>query len=797
MQFVFPTLTLGFLLVLVPLLVHLINLVRHRRQAWAAMDFLLESYKKHRRWVLLKQWLLLLCRMAAMAALVAMLAGWISSSRLLSILGKQVTHHYVLLDDSYSMNDGIQGETAYDSALQAIDALVKQTARDNGEHRLTLVRWSRSGRSNSDGVGTTNAAADFMATSIPSTADKFLDRLKTTQPTGLELSPLASLQMVRPLLESSRGEQANIYIVSDFRKNQWERPEDIRAAMQPLSAAGADIQLIDCVRTEHENLAITSLQPEQEVWAAGVPLFIEVQVRNYGSQSARNVLLKPRTIEYAAGQVRPASDKAYSGTITELPPEVIDEIDPGEVVMRRFQVLLNSAGQHVIEVRLPDDSVPTDNVRTCTLPLTEGQKVLVIDGDAKRTNAFFLEAALNPGTNARTGLTIDIRNESFLRDESPETLLNYSSIFLLDIPRLDDQAIASLERFCQAGGGLCMFVGDNTDKNFFNKTLYRNGDGLVPYEILDAQVLPAAPADEDLADIVANDHPLWGPAATAGSPFQLVRIQRFRKTLANSSTQGNEKIGDGASAATTTRNAVQIAAKVRTGEPLIVDKPFGQGRVITVFTSLVPNWSTWAQHPTFVVFALRSVGYLGSFRRPVVGEPVGTSWKEEVSLQSYLPEIEFLIPTGASENKIPLKIPLKSNSSKENGSQSLNIGTATLSPYETDLSEELVHRLLSPGLIEAWKTDITGNPEVNNRAFYAPASEGNLSKPTTSALISALRPVKVRHRFADTISSSIVASGLVNRDTLLMGLLIALLVAEQALAYAASFHPPMKSGAAK
>ena len=93
MQFVFPTLTLGFLLVLVPLLVHLINLVRHRRQAWAAMDFLLESYKKHRRWVLLKQWLLLLCRMAAMAALVAMLAGWISSSRLLSILGKQITHH--------------------------------------------------------------------------------------------------------------------------------------------------------------------------------------------------------------------------------------------------------------------------------------------------------------------------------------------------------------------------------------------------------------------------------------------------------------------------------------------------------------------------------------------------------------------------------------------------------------------------------------------------------------------------------------------------------------------------------
>jgi len=60
MQFVFQPLVFGFLLVLVPLLVHLINLIRHRKQPWAAMDFLLESYKKHRRWVLLKQWLLLL-----------------------------------------------------------------------------------------------------------------------------------------------------------------------------------------------------------------------------------------------------------------------------------------------------------------------------------------------------------------------------------------------------------------------------------------------------------------------------------------------------------------------------------------------------------------------------------------------------------------------------------------------------------------------------------------------------------------------------------------------------------------
>ena len=49
MQFLFQPLTWGFLLAAVPVLVHLINMLRHRKQSWAAMDFLMASYRKHRR----------------------------------------------------------------------------------------------------------------------------------------------------------------------------------------------------------------------------------------------------------------------------------------------------------------------------------------------------------------------------------------------------------------------------------------------------------------------------------------------------------------------------------------------------------------------------------------------------------------------------------------------------------------------------------------------------------------------------------------------------------------------------
>ncbi len=75
MQFLYPALTVGFFLALLPLLIHLINMMRHRRVKWAAMEFLLQSYKKHRKWVWLKQLLLLLARMAAVALIVAMLSS--------------------------------------------------------------------------------------------------------------------------------------------------------------------------------------------------------------------------------------------------------------------------------------------------------------------------------------------------------------------------------------------------------------------------------------------------------------------------------------------------------------------------------------------------------------------------------------------------------------------------------------------------------------------------------------------------------------------------------------------------
>src|SRR4051812_7532186 len=118
--FVNPALLWGLGLLAVPILIHLINLWRHRPVQWAAMEFLLESQKKNRRWIVLRQLLLLLARMAAIAALVLVLAQPLLGNRWGAALGGSRTHHVILLDDSFSMSDRWGDTSAFARGKQAI-----------------------------------------------------------------------------------------------------------------------------------------------------------------------------------------------------------------------------------------------------------------------------------------------------------------------------------------------------------------------------------------------------------------------------------------------------------------------------------------------------------------------------------------------------------------------------------------------------------------------------------------------------------------------------------------------------
>ena len=147
MSFLFPTLlTIGLPLIGVPILIHLINLRRQQRIKWAAMQFLLESQRRNRRWILLKQLLLLAARMGVIALLVLMLAHLVLRNEWMSLLGRGTTHHVVLLDDSYSMSDRWNETTALNEGKRAVQAIVDQASQQSDTQLVTLLRFSEAAR---------------------------------------------------------------------------------------------------------------------------------------------------------------------------------------------------------------------------------------------------------------------------------------------------------------------------------------------------------------------------------------------------------------------------------------------------------------------------------------------------------------------------------------------------------------------------------------------------------------------------------------------------------------------------
>ena len=224
MSFLFPILlAIGLPLVAVPILIHLINLRRQQRIRWAAMQFLLESQRRNRRWILLKQLLLLATRMGLIAVLVLMLAHLVLRNEWLSLLGRGTTHHLVLLDDSYSMSDRWDDTSAFDEGKRAVQAIVDQavaTIRYAARHAAAVLR---------SGPALGRRQPKVFAEPIN---DTFRSRLESLlagwEASQTDVGPADALKAVPRLPLADNEQTLIVYLVSDFRARQFASATEIR-----------------------------------------------------------------------------------------------------------------------------------------------------------------------------------------------------------------------------------------------------------------------------------------------------------------------------------------------------------------------------------------------------------------------------------------------------------------------------------------------------------------------------------------------------------------------------------------
>ncbi len=739
-SFLHPTLfwTLGLPslgVVALPVLIHLINMMRHRRVEWAAMEFLLVSQKKNRTWVLLKQLLLMLLRMAAVAAVVLLVAQPVLQNRWGNLLGGTRTHHIILLDDSFSMSDRWEDTSAFAEAKRVVERIGTDAVREVNPQTFTLLRFSRVGRAQR------SAAPDFTKQPVNAQfADQLGELLGKIKVTQTSAEPKPAVQAIAQLLGENDGDRRVVYVISDFRTRQWEHPADLRAEMLRLDEAGAEIRLVNCVDRARPNLAIVSLAPTEGVRAAGVPWFMEAAVQNFGTAPARDVTV----VLSEDGHGRP------SITMAEIPP--------GKVVKERFLVNFPQAGHHEITARLESDAVSADNFRYCSIELPSDVPVLLVDGDTEALDARYLSWALAPGSPVKTGLRPQIETPRFL---SQKPLGGYAVVNLMNIERLDSSAVDALEKYVAAGGGLTFFLGERSQAKYFNDVLYRDGKGLFPVPLAkQAELL--VDRLEPAPDVQVDEHFIFRIFAAKRNTFlQTVTVERYFAV-----PEGWRPPAD---------STVRVAAHLRNGAPLMVERRFGKGRVTAFLTTAAPTWNNWARNPSFVVVLQDLQAYLSE--RPATDQArlVGAPLELSLDPATYQSQVRFTSPAEGD-----------AATNAANAVRTAD-GMLTASLADTDQS----------GFYEARLTRNDGAVETRRYAVNVDPAEGDLAALNAEQLASRLEGVKYKYEQAAAFQSAASEIAGYNLSEALLYALVLLLLGEQILAWSASYHTSLRRHSAQ
>jgi hypothetical protein len=725
----------GLPLVAAPVLIHLINLLRHRRVRWAAMELLVASQKKYKTRILLRQLLLLALRTAAVAGIVLALAQPRWRSALGSLFGGGRLH-LLLVDDSLSMDDRAgagdrpEGEAAaFDRGRRVAERIAADTAARGDE--LAVGMFSR-----------VAAAGDLSSWIVPrqrlgpDAVAGIREAIGRARRTWLATGPRAALDRAAAVATEAGPGGCTLWLASDFRLRDWA-DEEAAAALRRLAEAGAAIRLVDCAvdpAADAVNLSITRLEAVGGVPATGVTVPLEVEVRNDGPGPARDVQLDLR------------EDGASRAGLQ------LTEIPPGQSVVRRFDVRFATPGGHVVEARLPPDRLPADDVRSCAVEVVDRVDVLLVAdeaaGSGPGSDAFFVATALAPGPAAATGLLPRVVTPTSL---AAIDLAPFDVIWMLDVERLDAAAVAALEAHVAGGGGVVFFTGPRTRPEFVNQALQRGGEGPFPVPLAGAvEILPAAGPGR-VPDLVAEPHPVV--AVLSGSRNPLLDAVRVERVMAV------ERGFDEAAAAGCRR-----LLSLRDGRPLVIERPFGKGLVAAVLTTAAPTWNNWARgNPSWVVVMLELQSHLARQRRRAESLTVGDDLRIPLTAGSDEIEVDFLVPPDATLVR--------------------QAATPTAGGgFEARLTADV------PGAYTARWRRVDGTERERVVAACSDATEGRLERAGRERLGRQLAGMPFEYDTADELDPADGdLAGVSLTRPLLLGLLV-VLVLEQLVAFAASYH---------
>jgi hypothetical protein len=549
----------------------------------------------------------------------------------------------IVIDGSLSMNVRAEGQTNFERAVEDARAVL---AGCRASDTVSIILGGSSPR-------------DVVVPGV-SNRKQLLDELGALRPSNGSLRIIPSLISAAGALSKGHNPGKKIVLITDGQSVGWDLPGAQAAAAAKTGPAGgpADTGAAGRSRQNEErwrwlagnlagprgalpkivcrllpplpafhNLCVDEVTFSRNVVGVDRPVRIDVKVSNTGvAQSA------------AAGvELFVDGASVAKGALDEVPPNASQAI--------HFEYQFASPGAKTIEARLDlADDLPGDNSAFARLNVMEELPVLIVEGSPSAQPlggaSAFVQIALAPsprGVSRGEGILpsrpagiLPASVSSSVASSSPSSasasassvvqdlvrttvvdasglaaagdLGRYRAVILAGAPMLPEAAAKELAAYVQRGGGLLILPGDlhavteGTPTHFYDTWTSPTGKPVSPARLArrivaqgqdqEPAVHPAPqtfahPALEVLADPVRN----YAASVLIRSYWEL---------------QSDEKDTD-----------VRVAGRLDTGQPFLVERRLGDGRVLLLCTSLDYRQSNLpAVRPFFVPLVHEMVYYL-------------------------------------------------------------------------------------------------------------------------------------------------------------------------------------------
>ena len=381
-----------------------------------------------------------------------------------------------------------------------------------------------------------------------------------------------------------------VVVLSDLAQSSFQTAADLSVPGTTQQATLEVVDVLDDVETDGRgNRAITAIEAVHVPGAT--PRTIEVRAR-----------LQSFAKEQADGEPEPV-DVTLKQADRDLSLGAAD-IVAGTIVDKVLQHSFEAAGVHPVSVTVESDALAEDDERYLKVEVRRQVRTLVVDGAPsgvpKEDEVFYLERALLAGAADQPPPRI------IGADDLPRADLSaYDVLVLAGVDVFSRQEGSRLTQFVEGGGGLLITMSASLDAELYNaeldRMLPRRLRGLKQAASGDRSVIElAAPTSGDLITQIFSGEALGGLLSTRTSSYWLLQPA--------------------------TEPEMDIHLRFADGQPALVSRTFGSGRVALLATSIDRDMTDLPIRPAFVPLIRQIVLYLGRAldtpdrRRTLIGQ---------------------------------------------------------------------------------------------------------------------------------------------------------------------------------